>query len=152
MTPLATMSLAAVLATAAAGLAQTEKQAPPKKYAVVVNAKNTCPIRGEKARSTIKKLFLKQTSKWPSGAAAKPYGRKAGKEIDAFAKHVLGMGNAELARHWLKMKNMNGTTPPKAVSSDRMLLKYVAKYEGAFGIVTAAAAKSAKGVKILYEF
>jgi len=121
-------------------------------YAVVVNEKNTCKDTGNKAKNTAKKLFLKEMTKWPGGKAAKPYGRKKGEAFSAFTKSVLGMKDAELARHWLKMKNLNGTTPPKDVSSARMVLKYVAKYEGALGIVKIADAEKAKGVKILYRF
>ncbi|MFN3242728.1 MAG: hypothetical protein ACE37K_14595 [Planctomycetota bacterium] len=121
-------------------------------YAVVVNEKNACKDTGDKAKSTVKKLFLKELSKWPNGDAAKPYGRKKGEAFDAFRKDVLGMDDAELARHWLKMKNLNGTTPPKDVRSGRMVLKYVAKYEGALGIVKIEDAEKAKGVKILCRF
>lgn len=131
--------------------APAEPQNQTGTYAVIVNSKNKCTQTGNAAKSTVKKLFLKQLSKWPDGTAAKPYGRK-GAEQGAFVKNVLGMGDAELARHWLKMKNMNGTTPPKGVSSDRMVLKYVAKHAGAFGIVKMSAAKGAKDVKVLYAF
>ena len=121
-------------------------------YAVVVHEKNSCKDTGDKARQTVKKLFLKQLTKWPDGDAAKPYGRKKGAEFQAFVETVLGMKAAELARHWLKMKNLNGTTPPKQVSSGRMVLKYVAKHQGAFGIVLLDEAKKAKGVRVLYTF
>ena len=44
------------------------------------------------------------------------------------------------------------TTPPKDVDSDRLVLKYVAKHEGAFGVVKADAAKGVEGVRVLFEF
>ena len=138
---------ALVLATAAAVPAQDKAT-----YAVVVNAKNACKQTGDKAKNTVKKLFLKEMTKWPGGKACKPYSRKKGEAFSAFTKSVLGMKDAQLARHWLKMKNLNGTTPPKEVSSGRMVLKYVAKYEGALGIVKIADAEKAKGIKILYRF
>lgn len=122
-------------------------------FAVIINAKNPCKDTGTKAQSTIKKLFLKQMSKWKDGTDAKPYGRKQGSPAEsAFIKLVLGMGDAEVARHWLKMKNLDGTTPPKGVSSDRMLVKYVEKHKGGFGVIKLSAAKKAKGTKILYTF
>lgn len=122
-------------------------------YAIIVNTGNKCAQTGATVKATIKKLFLKQMTKWPDGTAAKPYGRTQGAaEQSAFIKDVLGMGDAELARHWLKMKNMNGTTPPKGVSSDRMVIKYVEKHSGAFGVVPLAEAKAATGVKILCTF
>lgn len=124
-----------------------------KAYAVIVNPKNKCNAKDDKAKAIIKKLFLKQMSQWPDGTTAKPYGRKdTAAEQSKFVKSVLGMGDAELVRHWIKMKNMKGTTPPKGVKSDRMLFKYVAKHAGAFGVVKVADAKKQKGVKILYRF
>ena len=125
----------------------------PKKYVVVINEKNAASLSGEKAKATVKKLFLKSLTRWPDGTESKPYARKGSSESQAaFVKAVLGMNDAELARHWLKIKNMNGSTPPKSVSSDRMLLKYVARHKGAFGVVSADAASKAKGVKVLLEF
>lgn len=122
-------------------------------YALVVNEKNKCTETGDTAKATVKKLFLKDLTQWPDGTEAKPYSREStSAEQAAFLKGVLGMTDAELARHWLKVKNMNGTTPPKDVDSDRMVLKYVAKAEGAFGVVKVDAAKGAEGVKVLFEF
>ena len=146
--------LSSLLLLSAASVAQDKKKTKTaESYAVIVNTKNKCIRKGVAAKATVKKLFLKQMTKWPNGTAARPYGRKAGgSEQSAFVKSVLGMGDAELARHWLKMKNMNGITPPKGVSSDRMVLKYIEKHGGAFGIVRVSEAKKSKGVKILYEF
>lgn len=130
-----------------------EQEKAKVRYAVVAHADNPCKHEGDKAKATVKKLFLKQLSQWPDGTPAKPYGRTVGSdEHKAFADAVLEMGAAELARHWLKLKNMNGTTPPKEVRSERMLLKYVAKTKGAFGIVAIDAAKGAEGVRVLFEF
>lgn len=138
--------LAVALLVPAALTAQT------KTYAVIVNTKNACKESGDKAKAIVKKLFLKQLNDWPGGESAKPYGRKKGPEMTAFLSEVLGMGDAELARHWLKKKNMDGTTPPKEVSSGRMTLKYVGKHEGALGIVEIDEAKGDKDVRILFEF
>ena len=138
--------LAVALLVPAALTAQT------KTYAVIVNVNNACTETGDKARSIVKKLFLKQLKKWPGGRSAKPYGRKKGPEMAAFLSRVLGMGDAELARHWLKKKNMDGATPPKEVSSARMTLKYVGKHEGALGIVALDEVKGEKDVRVLFEF
>jgi ABC-type phosphate transport system substrate-binding protein len=122
-------------------------------YAIVVHANNKATETGEAAKDLAKKLLLKELTQWPDGTEAKPYMRSSGSaENAALLKSVLGMGDAELARHWLKLKNVNGTTPPKDVDTERMMLKYVAKSEGAIGIATIEAAKAAEGVRILYEF
>lgn len=140
----------AVLLTAAVPAQAGGKKAG---YVLVVNAANTCSQVGADAQATAKKLFLKEMTQWPGGVEARPYARETGSPAHAaFVKSVLGMTDAELARHWLKMKNMNGTTPPKDVDSDRLVLKYVAKHEGAFGVVKADAAKGVEGVRVLFEF
>lgn len=121
-------------------------------YAVIVNEKNGYGESGEAAKTLIKQLFLKELKNWPDGEKAKPFDQKGGSDASqAFQKGVLGMSKAQVARHWLNMKNRQGTTPPKSVSSDRKVVKYVAKYKGALGFVKAAAAKK-KGVKVLFTF
>jgi hypothetical protein len=122
-------------------------------YAVVIHVDNACKDTGDAAKATIKKLFLKELTRWSSGVEAKPYSRlAAAPEQIAFLKLVLGMSEAELARHWLRMKNLDGTTPPTDVDTDRMVLKYVARNVGAFGFVRIDASKEATGVRVLLEF
>ncbi len=145
--------IAIFLSLALAGAFQAQGDTKQTKYVVVVNTANACNQSGKDAQATVKKLFLKELTQWPGGAEARPYAREGtSDEHAAFVKLVLGMTDAELARHWLKMKNMSGTTPPKDVDTDRMVLKHVAKHQGAFGIVTADAAKGAEGVKVMFEF
>lgn len=66
----------------------------------------------------------------------------------AFLKRILKMSSAEIARHWLSKKNEASLTPPKAVSSDRLMIKYLKKYPGAFAILRKDIAKKAK-LKVL---
>lgn len=130
-----------------------QDDAKTAKWALVVNTANKSTETGDAAKATVRKLFLKELTQWPGGLEAKPYAREAASaEQIAFLKLVLGMSEAEIARHWLKMKNLNGTTPPKDVDSERMLLKYVAKTPGAFGVVRIEAAKGVEGVRVLFEF
>lgn len=147
-----TIRMLLVSTLALTSIAQEDAKKTPQ-WALVVNSANKCTDTGDAAKATIKKLFLKELTQWPGGLEAKPYAREAASaEQVAFLKLVLGMSEAEIARHWLKMKNMNGTTPPKDVDSERMLLKYVAKTPGAFGVVKIDAAKGAEGVRVLFEF
>lgn len=121
-------------------------------YAVVVNANNPSKETGDAAKKTVKALFLKELTRWSDGVEAKPYDRDAkAPEHSAFLQEVLGMTPAELARHWLRVKNMSGTTPPMEVDTDRLLLKHVERNDGAFGVVKAANA-TASGVRVLFEF
>ena len=119
---------------------------------MIVNANNPAKEAGVDAQKIVKTLYLKDLTQWSDGAEAKPYGREAASaEHAAFLKTVLGMSEAELARHWLRLKNQSGTTPPKEVDGDRLLVKHVTRHDGAFGVVKLKSAK-ADGVRILFEF
>ena len=123
------------------------------RHAVVVHASNKTTATGDAAKAIVKKLFLKDLSQWPDGSDAKVYAREStSPEQAAFRQDVLGMTEAELARHWLKLKSMNGTTPPKEVETDRMVLKYVAKNPSALGVVSVDAIKGRDDVRVLFEF
>lgn len=112
---------------------RTKPQLPEVTYVLVVNAKNATTEAADATRSVVKRLFLKDLTQWPDGTEAKPYRRPDGSnEQRAFLAAVLAMNDAELARHWLRIKNQDGTTPPKEVDTDRMALKCVARYPGAF--------------------
>ncbi|HEX5050352.1 MAG TPA: hypothetical protein VFZ65_01140 [Planctomycetota bacterium] len=150
MNHLSTFVLLAVGAFAAQDPAVPE----PKQvtYAVIVNDNNSTKEEGDAAKKLVKSLFLKDLTRWPDGSLAKPYDREPNSpEHVAFLREVLAMSEAEVARHWLRAKNMNGTTPPREVDTDSMLQKHIARHDGAFGIVKLDAAK-APGVRILFEF
>jgi hypothetical protein len=152
MRTFALVPLAALLLAGVSPAPHASAAAALQTYAIVVNAK--CPAKetGEAARKLVKTLYLKDLTRWADGIEAKPYGREARTtEHAAFLAEVLGMSEAELARHWLRLKNMNGTTPPKEVDSDRLLIKHVARHDGAFGVVKAENAKG-EGVRVLFEF
>jgi len=131
---------------------QAPQPPPLETYAVVVNASNPSKETGDAAKKTVKALFLKDLTRWADGVEAKPYDRGAkAPEHTAFLQDVLGMSPAELARHWLRMKNMSGVTPPMDVDTDRILLRHVERHDGAFGVVKLSAAK-VPGVRVLFEF
>lgn len=147
-----TMLLLLALGPHAADTAQ-EPVKKPARFAAIVHVDNKIKETGDAAKAVIKKLFLKDLSQWPDGSEAKAYAREAKSEAQtAFRKSVLEMSDADLARHWLKLKSMNGTTPPKEVESDRLVLKYVAKNPNAFGIVDLDSVKGVEGVRVLFEF
>lgn len=121
-------------------------------YVVIINAGNPYAESGDSAKNMVKQLFLKERAAWSGGAESKPYGKPADSaEHAAFRDNVLGMTDAQLAQHWIDQKQKTGATPPREVSSGSMMLKFVAKDAGAFGVVTKAEATGAEGVKILFE-
>jgi hypothetical protein len=69
------------------------------------------PANEAEAKAAIKKLFLQQATAFPSGGEAKVIDRAVESAVrKAFVEKVLGMTDADLARHWLKIKNQNGRT------------------------------------------
>ncbi len=127
------------------------------KFVVVINAKN--PIKGQgksvgELRQLVKRLYLKERSTWPNGSAeAKPFSRPSDAEEQAvLIKHVLQMSEAELAAHWMSLKQKNGTTPPRKVKSERMLMKFIGKFDGGFGVASAESAqKLGDDLAVLFE-
>lgn len=146
----------AVLAVAAfplVNLIAVTDAAASGSYAVIVNAANDYKADDEAAASLVRSLFLKERLEWPDGTTVKPFASVGGGDVhSSFLQAVLSMTEAELAKHWLAVKQRTGRTAPREVSSSRLMLKLVAKYEGGLGVVEAAEADGADGVRVLLTF
>ncbi len=126
-----------------------QSQAPKSTFVIAVNPANKFTGAPSVVKNTVRRLYLRDWSAWPNGKPVRAFGRKAGSgEQQAFKRSVLAMTSAEMARHWLSKKNQHGLTPPKAVSSDRLMVKYVKKYSGAFAILRRDVAKK-HGLRVL---
>lgn len=122
------------------------------RFAVIVNAQNVLDTDADSARAQVRKLYLKEATEWSNGVVALPFGREASSAAQtAFLERVLGMSQAALARHWIKLKNLRGVSSPKQVESAALVRRYVVKYPGAFGIVPIEEA-SGDDIRILFEF
>lgn len=123
-------------------------------YAVIVNKSIKVTGDTEKNKTLVQKLFLKERGKWPGGKQAKPFGRKGNDQAHlVFRNQVLGMTEAKLAQHWIDLKQKTGESAPREVKTESMLLKFVGKYDGAFGVVTKEFAEKNKDkVSILITF
>lgn len=123
-------------------------------YALIVNTENTVSGDLEQNKKLIKALYLKERSQWAGGAEAKPFGRPAGHDAHvALRDQILSMTEAELTKYWLDQKQKTGATPPREVDTASMLIKFVAKYEGAFGVVAREEAEAAASeVRVLFTF
>jgi len=130
--------------------------AGPKQYAVIGNTALESLIDKGKIENRIRQLYLKERTEWNGSIGAKPFNRSDGSDEEkAMREHLLGMSDAELAKHWISLKQKTGQTPPREVSSDTMVLKMVQKYDGAFGVLAldkAQAAADEGEVVILYTF
>jgi len=114
----------------------------PVRYAVLVHPENKHEEPDDKARiQLLKRLYLRTISQWPGGEEAKPFARAPDSpERKATLKALLGMNQAELSKHWIDLKQKDGTTSPREIERSSMAIKMVERYKGAFCIVTLAEA------------
>jgi hypothetical protein len=120
-------------------------------FSVIINDGNTFAGEEAEAKQLVKRLYLMDRSDWPGNTPAKPFGRAlSSAEHEAFLQNVLEMTQAQLEQHWQSLKQRTGQTPPVEVSSDKMLLKMVQKYEGAVGVMPSAAVDPS--VRVLLTF
>ena len=108
-----------------------------QRFAIIVHPSNTARFaKDEEARQFVRKLFLRTASSWHGDLEAKPYfPDEKDPAYRALVDRVLGMSAAELARHWITMKNTRGIAPPKVVAGAARMRKYVSHFEGGVGIV-----------------
>jgi hypothetical protein len=106
-----------------------------EEYVVVVNS-DTPLVVGEQPEVLARQLYLKDKRDWSEGVASKPFGPKKGSPMYyAFLNNVLEMTEAQLAMHWMALKQKSGETPPREVRSDRILKRLISKYQGSFGVL-----------------
>ena len=146
------LSRLGLLVALALSVATTARAA---EYVVLVNADNPLLDSGVDATETVKRLFLKELGSWPEGGPpALPLARtKALPAQAAFVAKVLGMTQAELDTHWLRLKQTRGETPPREVGSTLILFRQISRNPGAFAPATADEALDAPAeVAILFRF
>ncbi len=157
MKVLQTVAALAMFCSVLLGLGQpqdaTASSTVDAKYCVVANPAISAKFADEEsARQEVRQLFLRNASEWSSKQEAKPFSPSGGEPMHAaFLTGVLQMSEAELARHWITMKNKHGIAPPKEVSSSKMMLKYVGRFEGGFGVVAKEDAEGAD-LRVLFSF
>ena len=117
--------------------------------AVIINAGNDSsdvgPLR-------IRRLFLLQSARWSNGEKVKPVDLSTGAAHEGFLTDVLRMTDDELERHWIELSYQHAVSPAKRMASEAEVLSYVAAEKGAIGFVSAQAARSATGVKVVHVF
>jgi len=122
--------------------------------AVIVNKNNSYSASPKEAKTVVARLFLKKQSEWPDGEASRPFDRKGdSKEHTSFLKEVLGMNEAKLTQHWIKLKQLSGETPPRVIKPNQMIIKMVGRNKGGLAVVSASTAKKLPGnVKVLFTY
>ncbi len=129
--------LAGLLATLQAGTlepAQSDVSAP---FLVIVNAENEFSADNDTIKLVLGRLFLSEQKNWPNGGEAVVFARnKESAEQAAFRHVVLGKSESEVNNHWLRMKQINGESPPRSISSSRILLRQINMRPDAVSIIT----------------
>lgn len=125
-----------------------------EEYAVVVHRDN--PLAGDvrEMMHRVRQIFLKKRKVWAESCRAKPFARPNDSAVyAAFAQRVLRMSEAQLNHHWAKLKQYSGEKGPRAISSDRVLLRIISKYQGALGVVRCDAVdEDDPNVRVLFTF
>jgi ABC-type phosphate transport system substrate-binding protein len=122
---LRTAALAALLAPALAGAAE---------FVVIANGANrtTSLSRGE-----VQRFFLRNTTSWPGGEAAKPVDLPKSSSVRvAFSKEVLGRTMSALDQFWTHSVFSGRAVPPPERKSDREVVEFVRENAGAIGYVS----------------
>ena len=125
-----------------------------EEFAIIVNAANNTQGSDKEMRQQVRRIFMKQQSTWTGNISAFPLDRNKNDATHiAFLKNIIRMSEQEIASHWLRVKQQQGTTPPRIVGSTRILLRLVEKKEGGMGIVKISDLSNApKTIKVLFRF
>jgi ABC-type phosphate transport system substrate-binding protein len=134
-----------LVAVALVAVAVAARPASAQAYKVIVNAAN--PV-GELPADAVAKIFLKESTNFPGGAAATPVEPGKGSPARAeFAKDVLGKSVQQLDTYWQQQIFSGKDVPPASKSSDDDVIAFVKANPGAIGYVSGTAATA--GVKVV---
>lgn len=114
-------------------------------FKIIVHPKN--PVRAA-SREVIADMFLKRVVAWRNGETVKPVDQHQRSRVrEVFSEHVLKRSVAAVRRYWQQRIFSGRDVPPPELESDRAVLRYVLKHEGAIGYVSADF--DAEGVHVL---
>lgn len=101
--------------------------------------------------STISKIFLGKSKRFPSGASATPVNQNEGNAIvDQFNQQVLKRNSSQVKAYWSKLLFTGKGKPPVQLASDADVLQKVASDASAIGYVDAASVNDT--VKVIAKF
>ncbi len=110
---------------------------------VIVNPANSAAIDEEQ----IAKIFLGQTKTFSNGSEATPIDQKEGPLREEFGNKLLKKNPSQLKAQWARQIFTGGAKPPKEMTSDDEILKFVASTPGAIAYVDSS--KVNKSVKVV---
>jgi ABC-type phosphate transport system substrate-binding protein len=96
----------------------------------------------------LRRIFFKQTTRWPDGSTAKPIDQSMTSDVRrVFSREVLQRNLASVESFWNGQVFSGRGTPPPTAQSDAEVLAYVRGTPGAVGYVSSSASTS--GVRVI---
>jgi ABC-type phosphate transport system substrate-binding protein len=127
--------LATLLSTLIGASVFAEGRPPP--YVVIVHPSND---NGTLERKFIEDAFLKKVTRWPNDVVVRPVDQGAGSTVRrAFSEDVLHRSVDAVKGYWQQRIFSGRDVPPPELDTDEEVVKYVLKYDGAVGYVSANA-------------
>jgi ABC-type phosphate transport system substrate-binding protein len=134
-----------VLMFAAPGMPVVADLHSPSSWRVIVNSHN--PIVSVD-RKFLTDAFLKKVTRWSHEDLIRPVDLRADASTRrAFTEEVLKRSIAAVKNYWQQMVFSGRDVPPPELDSDQDVVKFVNKYPGAVGYVSANA--NLEGTKVL---
>jgi ABC-type phosphate transport system substrate-binding protein len=119
--------------------------APAVAYQVVAHPNNPT---SSVDRGFLEDAFLKKTSTWPTGEVIRPVDLAPGSPVRRrFTEDVLKRSVQAVKGYWQQRIFSGRDVPPPELESDDEVVRYVLKYDGAVGYVSASA--TLNGSKVL---
>lgn len=119
--------------------------ASAQSYKIIVNNSNSVSSLSKKEVSD---LFMKKSTKWPSGVAVTPVDLVANSSVrEAFSSNVHNKAVSAIRNYWQQAAFSGAATAPPEKSNDNEVIEYVKRNPGAIGYISSGA--SADGVKTI---
>jgi ABC-type phosphate transport system substrate-binding protein len=115
--------------------------APPRAsgpaYRVIVNAANAASAID---RRFLMEVFLKKSTRWPDGGTVRPVDQGADSPTrQRFSDEILGRSVPAVKSYWQQALFAGRDLPPPELDSDDEVVRFVQRFAGAIGYVSAAA-------------
>jgi ABC-type phosphate transport system substrate-binding protein len=113
------------------------RAAGPPAYRVVVNPSNPQTAID---RRTLADVFLKKSTRWPTGDAIHPVDQRVDSLVrQRFSEEVLGRSISAVKSYWAQAVFSGRDVPPPELDDDEQVLGYVLRHGGAVGYVSPGA-------------
>ena len=125
-----------IVLTTLTALAQAQPAAPG--YRIIVHPSNSASSLD---RRFVEDVFLKKITRWPDGQVVRPVDLEASSGVRRrFTEEVLRRPMAAVRAYWQQRIFSGRDVPPPELAKDEEIIRYVMKYPGAIGYVSAEAA------------